>query len=107
MHYLYKCRIIGQSGNSFEGKSGEIMNNDGTESYNYDKGVTKCSDGRLQEGSCINNLLNGKVNFKWENGNKEISEWLNGERHGSIIVYDFDGKVKEKYYSNDEEIFLP
>ena len=32
---------------------------------------------------------------------------LNDKRHGPIIVYDFDGKVKKEYYSNDEEIFLP
>ena len=101
MLYLYKCRQICQNGNSFEGISGNIMNNDGTESF-YEQGVIKCLNGVLQEGNKINNLLNGKVNFKWEDGDKEISEWLNGERHGPAIIYGFDGKVKIDYSSNGE-----
>ena len=82
------------------------MNNDGTKSF-YEQGVIKCLNGVLQEGNKINNLLNGKVNFKWKSGNKEISERLNDKRHGPIIVYKFDGKVKKEYYSNGEVIFLP
>ena len=103
--YLYKCRYIDQDGNSFEGKQGNIMNNDGTESF-YHQGVIKYSNGELKEGSKINSLWNGKVNFKWEDGDKEISEMLNDKRHGPVIFYDFDGKVNKKYYSNEEEIFL-
>ena len=106
MYYLYKCRVIYESGDSFEGKQGRIMNNDGTESF-YEQGVIKYSDGVLLEGNRINNLLNGKVNFKWKDGNKEFSERLNDEKHGPVIVYKFDGKVnKEYYYSNGEKIFL-
>ena len=103
---LYKCRIIDQDRNSFEGKHKWITNNDGTEYYDYIQGVTKYSSGRLIEGSMINSLWNGKINIKWEDGNKEICEMLNDEKHGPSIVYDFDGKVKKEYYSNDEEIFL-
>ena len=105
MHYLYKCRVIYQNGNSFEGKQECIMNNDGTVSYD-EQGVSKYSNGVLQEGNKINGLLNGKVKFKWENGDKEISEMLNDKWHGSTIVYGFDGKVKMDYYSNEEQIFL-
>ena len=82
------------------------MNNDGTESY-YKQGVWKYSDGDLSEGNRINELWNGKVNFKWEDGDREISEMLNDNLHGPIIVYDFNGKVNKEYYSNDEKIFLP
>ena len=82
------------------------MNNDGTESYNYEKGVYKYSDGKLHEGNRINNLWNGKVNFKWEDEKKEIFEILNHKRHGPSIYYYFDGKVKKEYYSNGEKIFL-
>ena len=82
------------------------MNNDETVSYDYKQGVNNCSDGSLQEGSCINNLWNGKINFKWEDGDKEVSEMLNHKRNGPSIDNDFDGKVKKEYYSNDEEIFL-
>ena len=63
----------------------------------------------LIEGSKINNLWNGKVNFKLKNGDREISEIfeiLNDKRHGYSIVYDFDGKVEMGYYSNGEKIFL-
>ena len=105
MLYLYKCRNIDQNGNSFEGKEECITNNDGTKSY-YNQGVNKYSDGKLAEGSRINSLWNGKVNLKWEDEDKEISERLNSKRHGPIIVYDFDGKVNKEYYSNGEEIFL-
>ena len=105
MLYLYKCRNIDPNGNSFEGKEGFIMNNDGTKSY-YKKGVTKYLN-EVYEGSSINNLWNGKINFKWEDGDKEIYEMLNDKRHGPSIDYDFYGKVKKEYYSNDEEIFLP
>ena len=80
------------------------MNNDGTKSL-YHQGVIKHSNGALKEGNRINSLWNGKVNLKWENGDKEISEMLN-KRHGPTIFYDFDGKVKKEYYSNGEEIFL-
>ena len=104
MLYLYKCRRIDHDGDSFEGKQECITNNDGTISY-YNQGVIKCSDGRLIEGSSINNLWNGKVNLN-ENGNREISEWLNDKRHGPIIFYDFDGEVNQYYFSNDEVIFL-
>ena len=83
-----------------------ITNNDGTEYY-YDQGVIKYSDGELQEGSMINDLWNGKGNYKWEDEDKEISEWLNDKRHGPIIFYDFDGKVKMGYFSNGKKIFLP
>ena len=107
MHYLYKCRVIGQSGDSFEGKDGCIMNNDGTESYDYMQGVTKHSSGKLIEGSLINNLWNGKTNFKWEDGDREISEMLNDKKHGPTIRYDFYGKVHIYYYSNGKVIFLP
>ena len=104
MFYLYKCRLIHQSEGSFEGKQECIKNNDGAKSY-YKQGVTKYLN-EVYEGSSINDLLNGKINFKWEDGDKEISEMLNGKRHGPSIYYDFDGKVKKEYYSNDEEIFL-
>ena len=70
------------------------------------QGVIKSPKGVLHEGSRINSLLNGKVNFKWEDGDKEISERLNDKRHGPVIVYKFDGKVKKEYYSNGEKIFL-
>ena len=50
--------------------------------------------------------MNEKVNFKFENGDRENSEMLNGKRNGPVIIYKFDGKVNKKYYSNDEEIFL-
>ena len=105
MLYLYKCRLICKDGGSFEGNQECITNNDGTKSY-YKQGVIKCSDGELHEGSMINSLWNGKVNFKWESGNKETSEWLNDKRHGPVIVYKFDGEVYKEYYSNGEEIFL-
>ena len=103
--YLYKCRVIDQNGNSFEGKQECITNNDETVTY-YKQGVNKYSNGVLQEGNKINNLWNGKVNFKWKYGDKEISENLNSKRHGPAIFYDYDGKVKKEYYSNDEEIFF-
>ena len=103
--YLYKCRLIYQNGNSFEGKQECITNNDGTES-NYQQGVTKCLNGVLHEGSRINSLWNGKVNFKWENRDRQISEVLNDKRHGPTIRYDFDGEIKMSYYSNNEKIFL-
>ena len=83
------------------------MNNDETVSYDYKQGVHKYPDGKLQEGNRINYLWNGKTNFKWEDRDKEISEMLNGKRHGPSIFYDFDGKVNQEYYSNEEEIFLP
>ena len=82
------------------------MNNDGAKFF-YEQGVTKYSNGALAEGSRIDYLWNGKVNRKLENGDRQISENLNEEKHGPSIVYDFDGKVKKEYYSNDEEIFLP
>ena len=106
MYYLYKYRIIQQNGDNFEGKLGYIMNNDGTVSYGYKQGVTKYSNGLLLEGSRINSLLNGKVNFKWQNGDKENSEMLNDKWHGPALLYYFDGKVKMDYYSNGEQIFL-
>ena len=105
MLYLYKCRIIDQDGNSFEGKRELITNNDGTESF-YHQGVIKYSNGALKEGIRINNVWNGKVNIKWEDGDKEISEMLNDKRHGPVIFYDFDGKVNKEYRSNGEKIFL-
>ena len=104
--YFYKCRQIDQNGNSFEGKSGKIMNNDGTISYRYDQGVHKYSNGVLKEGNRINKLWNGKLNYKWKNGNREISERLNGKRHGPAIGYNFAGKVKMVYFSNGKRIFL-
>ena len=76
------------------------MNNDGTVSYDYEQGVNKYSDGALHEGKRINGLWNGKVNFKWEEGDKQVSEMLNDEKHGPIIVYDFDGKVKMGFCSD-------
>ena len=82
------------------------MNNDGTVSYRYDQGVHKYSDGKLHEGKRINKLWNGKLNFKTKSGNREISERLNGERHGPAIIYKFDGKVKMVYFSNGKRIFL-
>ena len=82
------------------------MNNDGTVSYHYKQGVIKYSDLVLQEGSSINDLWNGKINFKWENGDREVSEMLNNKSYGPSILYDFDGKVKINYFSNDERIFL-
>ena len=82
------------------------MNKDGTVSYDYDQGITKYYNGLLLEGSRINNLLNGKVNFKWQNGIREISEIFNSNRHGPTRAYYFDGKVKMGFYSNGEEIFL-
>ena len=103
--YLYKCRRIYKDGGSFEGKQECIMNNDGTESF-YDQGVNKYSDGGLIEGSMINSLRNGKINSKWKNGDREISEMLNDKRHGPSIVYYFDGKIKMGYYSNGKKIFL-
>ena len=106
MYYLYKCRAIYQDGHSFEGKFGYLVNNDGTVSYNYKQGVIKFSDGLLIEGSKINQLLNGKVNCKWENGDRKFFETLNDKRHGPSIVYDFDSKFKMDYYSNEEKIFL-
>ena len=81
------------------------MNNDGTESF-YHQGVIKCPNGELHEGNKINSFWNGKVNFKWEDGNREISERLNDKRHGPAIRYDFDGKVKMDCLSNDKIIFL-
>ena len=81
------------------------MNNDGTVSY-YMQGVFNNSNGELIEGSMINSLWNGKVNFKWEDRNKEISEMLNDEKHGPSIFYDFDCEVIKDYFSNGEEIFL-
>ena len=102
--YLYKCRYIDQNGNSSEGKEECITNNDGTKSF-YKQGVIKRPNGALVEGSRIDSLWNGKVNLKWENGDRKISEMLN-KRHGPAIIYDFDGKVNKEYYSNDEEIFL-
>ena len=81
------------------------MNNDGTVSYDYDQGVHKYSNGTLIEWSLKNNLVNGKVNFKWEDGDREISEMLN-KRHGPVIFYKFDGKVQIDYWSNGEIIFL-
>ena len=81
------------------------MNNDGTESF-YKQGVIKYSDGELHEGIRINNVWNGKVNIKWEDGDKEISEMLNDKRHGPVIFYDLDGKVNKEYRSNGEKIFL-
>ena len=104
MLYLYKCRNIDQSGNSFEGKEECITNNDGTKFY-YKQGVTKYLN-EVYEGSSINNLWNGKVNLKWEDGDKEISEMFNHKRHGPSIDYDFDGKVKKEDYSNGVKIFL-
>ena len=81
------------------------MNNDGTVSY-YEQGVNRLSNGELYEGSWIDRLLNGKVNFKLKNRNKKILEMLNGDKHGPVIVYDFNGKVKIDYCSNGEKIFL-
>ena len=104
LHYLYNCRLIHQDGNSFEGKSECIMNNDGTESY-YKQGVHKYLN-EVYEGSRINKLWNGKGNWKWENEDREISEWLNDKSNGPSMYYYFDSKVKMIYYSNDEEIFL-
>ena len=106
MLYLYKCRQIHQDENSFEGKKGSITNNDGNKSF-YKQGVIKYSDGRLYEGNRINSLWNGKVNFKWKSGNKEISEMLNDNRHGPVIIYKFDREVNQYYLSNGEKIFLP
>ena len=103
--YLYKCRLIDQDGNSFEGKQESITNNDGTVS-DYMQGVTKCSDGELIEWSMINNLWNGKANYKERNGNRHVSEALKGKRHGPAIFYDYEGKAKIDYYSNREKIFL-
>ena len=105
MLYLYKCRYIYQDGGSSEGKQECITNNDGTKSI-YKQGVNKYSNGALAEGSWIDYLWNGKVNRKWENGDRQISENLNDEKHGPSIVYDFDGKVIKGYFSNGEEIFL-
>ena len=102
--YLYKCRQIYQDGDSFEGKSVGITNNDETESY-FKQGVYKHSNG-VYEGSSINDLWNEKVNFKWENGNREISEMLNDKRHGPVTIYGYDGKVRIDYCSNGEKIFL-
>ena len=82
------------------------MNNDGTVSYDYMQGVDKYSNGELQEGGTINDLWNGKVNFKWENGDREVSEMLNDKIHGPSIVYCFDGKVIKDYFSNGEKISL-
>ena len=104
MHYLYKCRLIIQDGNSFEGKEECITNNDGTESY-YKQGVIKYSNGELIEGSRINSLLSGKVNIKWENGDRQVHE-VNVKWHGPAIIYDFDGKVIKDHFSNGEKIFL-
>ena len=106
MHYLCKYRVILQNGDSFEGISECIMNNDGTVSYDYIQGVIKGSDGVLQEGSLINNLWNGRANFKWENGDREISEMVNDKRHGPSKFYYFDGRVNKEYYLNGEKIFL-
>ena len=83
------------------------MNNDGTVSYDYVQGVTKYPIRLLSEGSRINSLWNGKVIFKWENGDRPIYEMLNDKGHGPSIVYHFNGKVNKEYYSNGEEIFLP
>ena len=82
------------------------MNNDGTVSYAYDQGVNKLSDGEFLEGTRINSLWNGKVNCKCENGDREISEMLNDDRHGPVIIFDFYGKVKIRYCSNGDEISL-
>ena len=106
LHYLCKYRAFYQSGNSFEGKEWCIVNNDGTVSSGYEQGVNKYSNGLLIEGSSINSLCNGKANFKWRNGDREISEILNDKRHGTAIRYDFDGKIKMGYYSNGKKIFL-
>ena len=73
------------------------MNNDGTVSYHYKQGITKYSNGILIERSSINLLLNGEVNIKWVSGGREIFEMLNDKRHGPVIVYDFEGKVKMSY----------
>ena len=54
----------------------------------------------------INHLWNGKLNDKWENGDRDISEILKNKRHGPTRVYYFNGKVKMSYYSNGEQIFL-
>ena len=79
------------------------MNNDGVLSF-YEQGVIKYLN-EVYEGSSTNDLLNGKVHIK-VNGDREISERLNHKRHGPVIVYKFDGKVKKEYYSNGEKIFL-
>ena len=81
------------------------MNNDGVESYDYQQGVIKYSNGELIEGSRINSLLSGKVNIKWENGDRQVHE-VNVKWHGPAIIYDFDGKVIKDHFSNGEKIFL-
>ena len=106
MHYLYKCRVIDQNGDSFEGKQGCIMNSNGTVSYDYKQGITKYSNGLLLKGSSINNLWNGKVNSKWKNGHIQITENLNSKRHSPAIIYDFEGEVIMDYFSNGKIIFL-
>ena len=98
LHQLYKYRIIYQNGDSFEGKEGWVVSNDGTVSYDYDQGVYKYLNGVMHEGNKINNLWNGKVSDKWENGDREISEMLNDNSFGPVIIYDFDGKVKMSCY---------
>ena len=82
------------------------MNNDGTVLYDYKQGVTKYSNGVLHEGNMINNLWNRKLNCKWENEGREISEMLNDKSHGPVIIYYFDGKIEMGSCSNGEIIFL-
>ena len=82
-----------------------ITNNDGTESF-YKQGVYNNLNGELIEGSIINNLWKEKLNCKLEDGDIEITEWLNGKKHGPVIVYDFYGEVNQYYFSNGEKIFL-
>ena len=43
---------------------------------------------------------NGKGEYEWENGSREIAYWVDGKKEGAAKYYDWYGNEQDRFYKN-------
>ena len=48
---------------------------------------------------------NGKGEFEWWDGSREIAYWVDGKEEGAAKYYDKNGNEQDRFYKNGERVY--
>ena len=59
-------------------------------------------DGESSTGGFIQGRWNGKGEWEWEDGSREIAYWVDGNKEGAAKYYDENGNEEDRFYKNNK-----
>ena len=62
-------------------------------------------DGESSTGVCKQGLWNGKGEYEWADGSREIAYRVDGKKEGAAKYYDQNGNEQDRFYKNGCRVY--